>query len=308
MSEIKNQEAGKEELDQPKEPENKLDTTKKGFATDKLKQLKPKPPKPDIPEASGGDAGVHQAKKESSEQPPSKSPPPVPNTITDDVDIVQVTESNTKKTIIKLAEYLHKSNLLPDSIKKTEEAVVCIQTSMALGYRSFGEVCLAIKNMYVINNQVNLWGDLPLSLVRASGLIEKIDEFFINEENEIICFSNKNLNDTPSAAVILLKRKGEEEREFFLTAEDLEISGGTRLKNGSWQFVKGGKASMTWKLYPKIHWKRRLRGKALYDIFPDILQGRHIYEYHHHPGQGEENTKKIKKVENFIQKDSEETT
>ena len=319
MSEIKKQMAGKEELGQPNEPKNKLDTTKKGFASEKLNELKPKPPKSPpplphlrMPAPETMEVGKTAPKKvEVKKTPPetpvkteASAPPPLPNKTTDDVNIIQATEVSTKKTILKLADYLHRNKLLPDSIKKTEEAVVCIQTSMALGYRTFGEVCMAIRNMYVINNQVNLWGDLPLSLVRTSKLLEKFDEFFIDEEYKRICLENKNLKAAPFAAICLIKRKEVEEKEFHLTADDLEVSGGTRLKSGAWEFKKGKdkKVSATWKLYPKIHWKRRLRGAALYDIFPDVLQGRHIFEYHHHPGQEEENTRKEKRVEEFIQK------
>ena len=119
-------------------------------------------------------------------------------------------------------------------------------------------------------------------------------------------------------AVCLLQRKGNEAKEFYVTAQDLIDSGMTRNDNGSFDFKrriwkkdkKTGKYSQvdyfsdTWRKFWKRHWTRRCRSVGLKDEFGDVLQGRKIFEYDYQPPSEEEDQdgQKIKKVEGFIQK------
>ena len=187
---------------------------------------------------------------------------------------------NKKEDAYKMSKYLWKNKLLPESIKTHQEAFVSLQTAMALGYQTYGNMILAIKNMYFVNGQVELFGDLPLAVVEKSGKLEYIREFFVDKEHQEICLKNKNLDKEILSAICIVKRTDKEEKEFHLTERDLKISGGKPDEHGGWSFKKKGNyESITWKKYPKIHWTRRLRAFALKSTFPDVLKGVEIHEY-----------------------------
>ena len=182
----------------------------------------------------------------------------------------------------KVANWLCKKNLVPKSFEEVDQVFLALQACLALGFTNYGSMILAMKNMYVFKGQVEMFGDLPLSLVQKTGELEKLDEFFVDEKHERICLKNKNLESKILSAVCYVKRKGQPEREFSLTSRDLELSGGEPIEGGGWKFVKSvkyNKQSETWKKYPKIHWIRRLRAFALKSVFPDKLQSVEIHEY-----------------------------
>ena len=186
---------------------------------------------------------------------------------------------NNPKDVYTMSKYLFNNELFPESVKSSQQVFVALQTAKALGCKSYGDVVLAIKHMYFIKGQVHFFGDLPLSIVQQSGQLESIEEYFIDEKYQRICLANQNLTAPILSAVCIIKRKGQDTKEFTLTREDLKISGGVQGKDGEWHFKKKDGESITWKRYPKIHWTRRLRGYALKFVFPDILKGVGIDEY-----------------------------
>ena len=202
---------------------------------------------------------------------------------TEEIEEITKDKKIGEEKLWKLAHWLGKKNLVPKSFDdKVDQIFIALQACLALGFTKYGSMILAMKNMYVFNGQVEMFGDLPLSLVQKTGELEKLDEFFVDEEYNKICFKNKNLESKIIAAVCFIKRKGQTEREFSLTSKDLELSGGSPIEGGGWKFVKSvkyNKQSETWKKYPKIHWIRRLRAFALKSVFPDKLQSVEIHEY-----------------------------
>ena len=192
-------------------------------------------------------------------------------------------EVTQPEDFVKIVDFLTENSLIPETLAKNKShAFMALKTCHALGFTTFGAMQLAVKNMYVVKGAIELWGNLPLSLVQRTGLLEDIDEFFVDEEGERICSKNKNLVQIPVACVCRVKRKGGEGwKEFAVTKGDLELSGGKALEDGGWLFTKGKDktASTTWKKYPKIHWMYRTRALALRSLFADCLKNVAIHEH-----------------------------
>ena len=185
------------------------------------------------------------------------------------------TEIKSREQMMKLAVFLMNNSLVPSSFKQVNEVVMAIQTAMSLGYNKFGSISLAIKNMYIINNSVSLWGELPMAIVNKSGLLERFDEYFLDKNWKKISEENENLDAEKASAVCIIQRKGRNQQSFYLTTEDLKYAGIIQKPDGSFTYGK----SVTWSKYPKIHWIRRNRAFALKTVFPDLLSGSEILEY-----------------------------
>jgi len=121
------------------------------------------------------------------------------------------TKIQSRDQMVKLAVFLINHNMVPSSFKTVGEVVMAIQTAMSLGYNKFGSITLAIKHMYIINNCVNLWGELPMSVVNRTGLIKYFEEYFLNKAGDKICEENKNLGHENHTSVC----KIQESREIF---------------------------------------------------------------------------------------------
>lgn len=189
-------------------------------------------------------------------------------------------EVRTKTDLMKIASFVVSERLLPSSFDSKSKVFIALQTAFSLGVKSPGEMLLALNNMYIIQNKIELFGDLPLSLVRRYGDLLSIEEFFVDSDHNKICLANKNLKSQPMSAICLITTTTGVKQEFFLSDDDLILSGGIRMDNGGWKFNKGSRgASQTWLKYPKIHWTRRLRAWALKTMYPHILKGVSIHEY-----------------------------
>ena len=181
-------------------------------------------------------------------------------------------ESDNERAMA-ISEYLLRHKLVPSSFETREEVFMAVQLCYSYGFKVFGDIIKAIKDIYIFNGTIQIFGDLPISIVRASGQLEYNKEYFVDSEFQEICVANKNINSLPEAAVCEIKRKNTPKQEFIVTKKDLELSGGTLNDNGSWTFYKKkDKISQTWRKYPKVHWKNRVRNLALRSVFADILK------------------------------------
>ena len=146
---------------------------------------------------------------------------------------------------MKFCEMLAESSIIPKDFRgKPGDILVAIEWGMEVGLKPMQ----ALNNIAVINGRPSIWGDSALALVRASGLLEYIDE--------------KVEGDT---AVCRVKRKGEPEVVRTFSMEDAERAGLLK-KPGPWQ------------QYPKRMLQMRARAWALRDTFPDVLSGIAIAE------------------------------
>lgn len=142
---------------------------------------------------------------------------------------------------IKYANLICKSNLLPRDYQNNPANIIsAICYGAELGLSPFQ----AMQSLAVINGRPTLYGDSLLAVVRASGLLEYIEE--ITSDDKAICKVKRK--DEPKEVV----------REF--SKEDAKKAG---LLN------KAG----PWSLYTKRMLQMRARSWALRDCFTDCLRG-----------------------------------
>jgi hypothetical protein len=160
------------------------------------------------------------------------------------------------------ANSLITKGLVSDTYKNPSQLVLAIQTCLALGV----EPTMGLKWSYVISGKPAFFGDFPLMMVQKSGFVESIEEFFVNDKLEKICFENKNIKDKVFAAFCRVKRKGDAAvLESFFTVDEASMAG--LFKN------------QTWNKYTKDMLMYRTRGRALRAKFPDALGGLEIAEF-----------------------------
>ncbi len=163
----------------------------------------------------------------------------------------------------KLAEAYCKSGLLPKMYDTPAKVLTAMQYAYELGLKPLS----AMRQICIINGTPAIFGDLPLAIVRQSGLLEYIKEYLLDKDGEFITVKNKNINAEPWGAICIVKRKGDpDEIERTFTHREAEKA---QLLNKD-----------VWKKYEKTMLKYRSRGSALHDAFPDVLAGMAIAEYH----------------------------
>lgn len=159
-----------------------------------------------------------------------------------------------------IAEKLAASDLVPKAYKgKPANMVIAWEMGAELGLSPM----TALQSIAVINGKPSLYGEAPLAIVMASGLLEQIAEE-LDAENRV--------------ATCTVKRKGlpEIRRQFSMEEADQaqmwEVDGHG---NGSWKPLS---QRATWKSWWRDMLKYRARGRALKDAFPDVLKGVEIQE------------------------------
>lgn len=163
--------------------------------------------------------------------------------------------------LLKIAQYHLKSGMLPKHYNSIEKIITASTWARELGLKPL----TAMRQMAVINGSPSLYGDLPLSLVAKHPDFEWIEEYFVDDEFNEICASNKNLNKRAYAAICITKRKGNPKpHEAFFTMDDKALAG------------LGGN---TWSKYTKDMLLYRARARNLKSSFPDALNGAPIAEY-----------------------------
>lgn len=151
----------------------------------------------------------------------------------------------------QFAEMLLESGMIPKSYvgKPPAAIVVALQFGMEVGLAPLQ----ALQNIANINGQPSLWGDAALGLVRASGLLESIQE----DDFDVIKANKK--------ATCIVKRHGDPiPKKITFTYEDAQTAG---------IFTNA-----VWKTYPYRMCMMRARAFALRDKFGDVLKGLSIAE------------------------------
>lgn len=165
---------------------------------------------------------------------------------------------------LRLAAWYAKSGMLPKHYDTPEKVITGMQYAYELGLKPL----TAMRQISIVNGNPCLWGELPLGLVRRSGLLESISEYYLDATQTEISQKNKNLKNPIWAAVCEVKRKGDAgEVSKIFTVEDMKTA---RLH-----------AKDVWQKHQAIMMKRRIRSVVLKDVFPDVLSGIEIAEYDH---------------------------
>lgn len=170
----------------------------------------------------------------------------------------------TPRTIesqFRYAAALCKSRMVPKAFDTPEKVLAGLQFAYELGLKPM----TALRQIMVLNGTPALFGDLPLSLVRQSGKLRKIREYWYDKNGKELPPMAKP--DELFGAYCEVHRWTEEDpvvRVFTLDdAEKARLLG----KEGPW------------KQYPKRMLQCRARAWALKDAFPDVLSGAAIAEY-----------------------------
>ena len=161
----------------------------------------------------------------------------------------------------RLAVAYTKSGILPIQYNTPEKVLTAMQFCIELGLRPLS----AMRQIAVINGVPSMYGDLPLGVVRGSGKLESIDEYFVDESGLRICPENKNIQDFPYGAVCVTKRKDVGTVTTFFSVDDAKAA-------GLW-------GKKVWAVYPKRMLQMRARSQNLKDNFPEVLNGVAIAEY-----------------------------
>lgn len=151
--------------------------------------------------------------------------------------------------LFRIAEIFWRGGMLPAGVNKIEQVMIALMAGSEIGLSPVQ----SIQNIMVINNRPTLWGDAPLALARASGLVLDIKEIIEGEGDEMTATCTVYRKGSPTPTV----------RTF--SAKDA-------IRAGLW-----GKPG-PWKSYPQRMLKFRARGFALRDSVPDVLKGLGIAE------------------------------
>lgn len=149
----------------------------------------------------------------------------------------------------RIANVVVQAGMAPKTLNTVEKAMVAILHGLEVGLTPMN----ALQAIAVINGRPTIWGDGAIGLIRASGYLEYMEEFYENE-------------DKPNMkAVCVVKRKGEPKpvKTDFSMAD--AKTAGLLGKDGTWQ------------TYPKRMLKMRARW-ALRDTFADVLKGLRLRE------------------------------
>lgn len=188
----------------------------------------------------------------------TKPAPKLPATIEAEKDGLLI--GKTFEDQKRLAVTWMDSGMVPKAYKKPAQVLAGLQFAIGLGLAP----CIAsLKNIAVINGQPQIWGELPLELVRKSGQLESINEHLLNHDKEIIEFVDSW--DDIYASVCEIKRKGQPLKKFTFTKYQAE------------QGIQG--IGTIWKGYYDVMMKRKVRSIAIKDVFTDIIGSRSIAEY-----------------------------
>lgn len=142
------------------------------------------------------------------------------------------------------AEILFKGGLAPKGVGRPEAVAAIIEVGRDVGLPA----TQALANIQIVNGRPSIYGDAALALVRASGLLEDIEETFEGEGED-------------TAAVCRLKRVGAKR----------EVTVRFRVKDAKRANLWDKKGP--WTEYPKRMLTFRARGWALRDEFGDVLSG-----------------------------------
>jgi hypothetical protein len=159
--------------------------------------------------------------------------------------------------LLSLADVLYKGGLQNKSIDRPEKLVVRIVAGWELGLSPIQ----SINNIMVTNGRATVWGDTALALIRASGLLESIEEWIDGTGDKQV-------------AICRVKRRGEENvREYRFSVADAKQAKLWQLPNSDPKM-----SDSPWVRYPQRMLQMKARNWLLRDVFADVLCGLGITE------------------------------
>lgn len=149
-------------------------------------------------------------------------------------------------SVLKFSELIAVSGMAPQ-FKSVDQVAVAIFHGLEVGLTPMA----ALQSIAIVNGRASIWGDGALAMVRASGQLEDIEEFyegtFPNDDFKAVCIVTRKNSKRPV-------------RQEFSIA-DAKLA-------GLWT-----KDKTPWQTYPKRMLKMRARSWALRDEFTDVMRG-----------------------------------
>lgn len=157
----------------------------------------------------------------------------------------------------EIAETAFEAGMVPAGIKNVQGALTAIWRGCEVGLLPQQ----ALQSVYIVNGIPQLYGDAPVGIVEASGLLED------RTETEEGTFPEDNYT-----WLVTVKRRGHSKpRVSRFTIGDAKTA-------KLWGKMSKDGVPSSWVLYPKRMLLWRARGYALRDEFPDVLKGFPIRE------------------------------
>ncbi len=163
---------------------------------------------------------------------------------------------NNPTDLLALADILYHGGMAPPGIDNPRKVAAVILAGMEVGLAP----TQALGSIMVTNGRPSIYGDGAMALVRASGLLESIDEKVQGEGDE-------------RGATCRVKRRGEAEKIYTFSVADANRAGLIERARG-----KDGKGRGPWITYQDRMLTMRARGFAFRDVFADVLRGLTLYE------------------------------
>lgn len=171
---------------------------------------------------------------------------------------------------LAFAQRLMTEKMISNTFETPQQVVIGIQYAKALGI----EPIVGLKMMYVVGGKPSLYSEGPLALCQRQPCFGSIEEFFIDEEGQKICFENKNLKSKVWGSVTRVWRKDDPRaQEDYFTLEDLA--------RAKLDVNKYGKKDV-WAKFERIMMRYKARTMALKSKFADLIGGIPIAEYDDH--------------------------
>ena len=157
--------------------------------------------------------------------------------------------------LVQLATMYYDAGICPKNCNKPAAVAAVIAAGMEAGLRP-GQ---ALSSMYLVNGRAVMFGDAPMALVRASGLLADIKESMSGD------------GDNKSATCTLTRRNPNGSTESVTRTFSFADARRAGL------FMKNGKPG-PWDTYGDRMLQLRPRGWCIRDLFGDVLMGLGIAE------------------------------
>src|SRR5258707_1793060 len=154
--------------------------------------------------------------------------------------------------VFRFAKAVALSQLCPQGFNETDCFVI-----IANGYEVGMSPMAALASTYVVNNRATIFGDMPLALVRQSGLLENYEQEYLGKEY-----------DDDFRCVVTTKRKGA--AKPMVTSYSVADAKRAELWG---KMSKDGNKKTPWVTAPQRMLLFRARAFNLRDNFGDVLKG-----------------------------------
>lgn len=171
----------------------------------------------------------------------------------------------------RYAVALQGSGMLPTRYDNPGKVLCGMQYALELGLKPL----TALRQIAIIEGTPNIFGDLPLAIVMASGELEDMDEYWTTADGTRLepptADGPGSMDREAFAAYCMVKRKG---RRAITRYYNLQLASEAKL-------YPDANPRKPWARFTRRMLKMRARSEALKDAFPERLSGIGIGEYDH---------------------------